>query len=114
MHRNNVKSVHSNNNIIYELNKLIKLKRVTDTPIIINKKSNFQAITIVYELSKLRKLKKVSNSSKNVIDFLNKHITQIINNDNVYTCNNITNTTNAVIYNNIKKIHGKLTDCILK
>lgn len=32
----------------------------------------------------------------------------------MYTCNNITNTTNAVIHNNIKKIHEKLTDCILK
>ena len=101
VHRNNVKSVHSNNNIIYELNKIIKIKRVTDAPIIVNKKSNFQAITIAYELNKLRKLKKVSNPSQNVIDFLNKDITQIINNDNVYTCNNITNTTNAVIYNNI-------------
>ena len=65
------------------------------------KKSNFQAITIAYEFNKLRKLKKVSNPSQNVIDFRNKDITQIINNDNVYTCNNITNTTNAVIYNNI-------------
>ena len=58
VHRYNVKSVHSNNNIIYELNKLITIKRVTDTPIIINKKSNFQAITIAYELNKLRQLKK--------------------------------------------------------
>ena len=101
VHRNNVKSVHSNNNIIYELNKTLKIKRVTDAPIIVNKKSNFQAITIAYEFNKLRKLKKVSNPSQNVIDFRNKDITQIINNDNVYTCNNITNTTNAVIYNNI-------------
>lgn len=69
MHRNNVKSVHSNNNIIYELNKLIKLKRVTDTPIIINKKSNFQAITIVYELSKLRKLKKSVIHQKMLLTF---------------------------------------------
>ena len=36
MHRNNIKSKHSNNNIMYELNKLSKPKTFTDAPIIIN------------------------------------------------------------------------------
>ena len=39
---------------------------------------------------------KVTNASKNVIDFLNKHITQIIKCNKVHMQNN--NVTNAVIY----------------
>ena len=40
--KNNIKSVHSNN-ITYELNKLIKLKTVNDTRIIINKKNQLSS-----------------------------------------------------------------------
>ena len=36
----------------------------------------------------LNKLKKVTNASKNVIDFLNNHITQIIKGNKAHTQNN--------------------------
>ena len=52
----------------------------------------------------LNKLKKVTNASKNVIDFLNKHITQIIKGNKVHTQNEINNT---VTHDNIKKAHVK-------
>ena len=48
---------------------------------------------------------KVTNASKNVIDFLNKHITQIIKCNKVHMQNN--NVTNAVIYHIIKKAYAK-------
>ena len=53
--KNNIKSVHSNN-ITYELNKFIKLKTVSETRIIINKKVNSQAINITHELINLKKV----------------------------------------------------------
>ena len=50
----------------------------------------------------LNKLKKVTNALKNVIAFLNKHITQIIKGNKAH--NEINNAvTNAVTHNNIKK-----------
>ena len=51
----------------------------------------------------LKKLKKVTNASKNVINFLNKHITQIIKGNNVHTHT----VTKTVTYDNIKKAHVK-------
>ena len=77
----NNKSAHSKINS--ELNALLKIKKVTNTNIIIKKKLNPQAINIKYEINALTKIKKVTNASKNVIDFLNKHITQIINGNKV-------------------------------
>ena len=74
------------------------MKKFSNTNIIIKKKLNPQAINIKYELNMLNKLKKVTNASKNVIDFLNKHITQIIKGNTV---------TNTVIHDNIKKAHDK-------
>ena len=54
------------------------------------------------------KLKKVTNALKNVIAFLNKHITQIIKGNKVHTHNEINNTvTTTVIHDNIKKTHAK-------
>ena len=47
------------------------------------------------------KLKKVTNASKNVIDFLNKHITQIIKGNKVHTQNNA----NAKSAISINKVH---------
>ena len=86
----NNKSVHSKIN--YELSALLKIKKVSNTNIIIKKKLNPQAINIKYELNMLNKLKKVTNASKNVINFLNKHITQIIKGNKVHTQNEINNT----------------------
>ena len=52
----------------------------------------------------LNKLEKVTNASKNVITFLNKHITQIIKGNKAH--NEINNTvTNTVIHDNIKKVY---------
>ena len=52
----------------------------------------------------LNKLKKVTNASKHVIDFLNKHIKQIIKGNKAH--NEINNTVpNTVIHDNIKKVH---------
>ena len=68
------------------------------------KKLNRRAITIKYELNVLNKLKKLTNASKNVIDFPNKHITQIIKGNKVHTQNEINNT---VTHDNIKKAHVK-------
>ena len=45
---------------------------------------------------------------------MNKYITQIIKNDQVCIYDGITNTNNVVVHDNIKKIHEKLTDCVLK
>ena len=53
----------------------------------------------------LNKLKKVTNASKNVIDFLNKNITQMIKGNKVHKQSNTV--TNTVIHNNIKKAHAK-------
>ena len=109
--RINNKSVHSKLN--YELSALLKIKKVSSTNIIIKKKLNPQAINIKYELNALNKIKKVTNASKNVIDFLNKHIPQIINDNKVHKQNVINNTvTNKVIHDNIKKAHAKLADSI--
>ena len=69
----NNKSVHSKIN--YELNALLKIKKVSNTNIIVKKKLILQAINIKYELNTLNKIKNVTNASKNVIDFLNKYIT---------------------------------------
>ena len=52
------------------------------------KKLHPQAINIKYELNMLNKLKKVTNASKNIIEFLNKHITQIIKGNKVHRQNN--------------------------
>ena len=79
----NNKSAHSKINS--ELNALLKIKKVINTNIIIKKKLNPQAINIKYEINALTKIKKVTNASKNVIDFLNKHITQIIKGNKVHT-----------------------------
>ena len=98
----NTKSAHSKIN--YELSALLKIKMVSNTNIIIKKKLNPQVININYELSMPNKLKKVTNASKNVIAFLNKHITQIIKGNKVHTHNEINNT---VIHDNIKKAHAK-------
>ena len=76
----NNKSVHST---------LLTIKKVSNTNIIIKKKLNPQVINIKYELNALNKLEKVSNASKNLIDLLNKHITQIIKGDKVHTHNEI-------------------------
>ena len=50
-------------------------------------------------------LEKVTNASKNVIDFLNKHITHIIKGNKVHMQNNTV--TNTVIHDNIKKAYAK-------
>ena len=91
----NIKRVYCNNiinksapsKINYELSALLKTIKVSNTNIIIKKKLNSQAINIQYELNMLNKLKKVTNASKNVIDFLNKHITQIIKGNKVHMQN---------------------------
>ena len=83
---------------------LLTIKKVSNTNIIIKKKLNPQVINIKYELNALNKLEKVSNASKNLIDLLNKHITQIIKGDKVHTHNEINNT---VTRDNIKKAHIK-------
>ena len=107
----NNKSVHSKIN--YELSTLLKIKKVSNTNII-KKKLNPQAINIKYELNALNKIKKVTNASKNVIDFLNKHITQIINGNKVHMRNVINNTISyKVIHDNIKKAYAKLANSIL-
>ena len=80
---NNIHNKSAHSKINYELNALLKIKKVSNTNIIIKKKLNPQAINIKYELNALNKIKKVTNASKNVIDFLNKHITQIINGNKV-------------------------------
>ena len=69
------------------------MKKVSNTNVIIKKKLNPQAINIKYELNALSKLKKVTNASKNVIDFLNKHIKGHTQNE----------TNNTVTHDNIKK-----------
>ena len=97
----NNKSVHSKINC--ELSALLKIKKVSSANIIIKKKLNPQVINIKYELNMLNKLKKVTNASKNVINFLNKHITQIIKGNKVHTHT----VTNTVTYDNIKKAHVK-------
>ena len=53
------------------------------------------------------KLKKVTNASKNVIAFLNKHITRIIKGNKVHTHNEINNTVTTTVIHNIKKAHAK-------
>ena len=55
----------------------------------------------------LSKLKKVTNASKNVIAFLNKHITRIIKGNKVHTHNEINNTVTTTVIHNIKKAHAK-------
>ena len=65
----------------------------------------------------LNKLKKVTNASKNIIDFLNKHITQIIKGNKVHTQNNAyaksaisinkVHIENNTASNSSKKIHQK-------
>ena len=108
----NNKSVHSKIN--YEISALLKIKKVSNTNIIIKKKLNPKAINIKYELNSLNKIKKVTNTSKNVIDFLNKHITQIINDNKVHNQNETNNAiTNTVIHDNIKKAHAKLANSTL-
>ena len=87
----NNKSAHSKIN--YELNALLKLKKVSDNNIIIKKKLNPQVVDIKYDLNGLLKLKKVTNASNNVIAFLNKHITQIIKGNKVHTQNEINSAT---------------------
>ena len=90
------------------------MKKVSNTNIILKKKLNPPAINIKYELHALNKIKKVTNASKNVIYFLNKHITQIINDNKVHKQNVINNTVaNRVIHDNIKKAHAKLANSIL-
>ena len=86
----NNKSAHSKIN--YELSTLLKIKKVSNTNIIIKKKLNRQAISIKYELNALNKLKKVTNASKKVIDFQNKHITQITKGNKAHTQNEINST----------------------
>ena len=39
---------------------------------------------------------------------------KIIKDNKVHTCNKINNTTHVVIHDNIKNIHKKLTDCVIK
>ena len=92
----NNKSAHSKIN--YELNALLKLKKVSDNNIIIKKKLKPQVINIKYELNALLKLKKVTNASNNLITFLNKHITQIIKGNKVHTHDKINSTTHACSY----------------
>ena len=118
----NNKSAHSKIN--YELSTLLKIKKVSNTNIIIKKKLNPQAINIKYELNALNKLKKVTNASKNVIDFLNKHITQIIKGNKVHTQNNAyskiaipvnkVHIENNTASNTSKKAHKKLFNKVLK
>ena len=96
----NNKSAHSKIN--YELNALLKLKKVSDNNIIIKKKLDLQVINIKYELSALLKLKKVTNASNDVINFLNKHITQIIKDNKVHTHDKTNSTIYVVIHDNIK------------
>ena len=99
----NNKSAHSKIN--YELNALLKLKKVSDNNIIIKKKLKPQVINIKYELNALLKLKKVTNASNNVITFLNKHITQIIKGNKVHTQNEINSATLMQLYMIILKKH---------
>ena len=101
----NTKSAHSKIN--YELSALLKIKKVSNTNIIIKKKPNPQVINIKYELSMPNKLKKVTNASKNVIAFLNKHITRIIKGNKVHTHNEINNTVTTTVIHNIEKPHAK-------
>ena len=111
---NNINNKSTHSKISYELNALLKIKKVSNTNIIIKKKLNPQAINIKYELDALNKIKKVTNTSKNVIDFLNKQITQIINDNKVHKQNVINNTVaNKVIYDNIKNADAKLANSIL-
>ena len=101
---NNITNKSAHSKINYELSELLTLKKVSSTNIIIKKKLNPQAINIKYELNMLNKLEKVTNASKNVITFLNKHITQIIKGNKAH--NEINNTvTNTVIHDNIKKVY---------
>ena len=96
----NNKSAHSKIN--YELNALLKLKKVSDNNIIIKKKLDLQVINIKSELNALLKLKKVTNASNDVINFLNKHITQIIKDNKVHTHDKSNSTIYVVIHDNIK------------
>ena len=108
----NNKSVHSKINCDYSA--LLNIKRVRNTNIIIKKKLNPPAINIKYERNALHKIKKVTNASKKVIYFLNKHITQITNDNKVQKQNVINNTVaNKVTHDNIKKVHDKLANSIL-
>ena len=91
---NNINNKSAHTKINYEIDRLLKIKKASSTNIIIKKKLNPQAINIKYELNMLNKLKKVTNASKNVIDFLNIHITSIIKG-------------NKVTHDNIKKAHAK-------
>ena len=84
---NNVNNKSAPSKINYELSALLKTKKVSHTNIIIKKKLKPQAINIKHELNMLNKLKKITNASKNVIDFLNKHITQIIKGNKVHMQN---------------------------
>ena len=98
----NNKSVHSKIN--YELSALLKIKKVSNTNIIIKKKLNLKQLILNMSSLHLINLKNITNASKNVIDFLNKHITQIIKGNKVHTQNEINNT---VTHDSIKKAHVK-------
>ena len=101
---NNINNKSAHSKINYELSALLKIKKVSNTNIIIKKKLNPQAINIKYDLNMLNKFKKVTNAPKNVITFLNKHIIQIIKGNKAH--NEINNTvTNTVIHDNIKKVY---------
>ena len=111
---NNINNKSAYSKINYEFSALLKIKKVSNTNIIIKKKLNPQAINIKYELNALNKIKKVTNASKHVIDFLNTHITQILNGNKVHMQNLINNTVaNTVIHDNIEKAHAKLANSTL-
>ena len=101
---NNINNKSTHSKINCELSALLKIKKVSNTNIIIKKKLNPQAINIKYELNMLNKLKKVTNASKNIIEFLNKHITQIIKGNKVHRQNNAY----AKSAISINKVHMKI------
>ena len=101
---NNINNKSAHSKINCELSALLKIKKVSNTNIIIKKKLNPQAINIKYELNMLNKLKKVTNASKNIIDFLNKHMTQIIKGNKVHRQNNAY----AKSAISINKVHMKI------
>ena len=80
----------------WELNMLLKNKKVTNRRTINTKTVNMQAINIKYEPNSLNKLKKVSNAPANIINFLDNHI------------NKLNTARPLVISDNIKKITKKL------
>ena len=104
---NNINNKSTHSKISCELSALLKIKKVSNTNIIIKKKLNPQAIDIKYELN-----------------MLNKQITQIIKGNKVHTQNNAyaksaisikkVHIENNTASNTSKKTHKKLFNNVLK